>query len=27
MLDSSWVKHQDWARIEECSAQAMALLD
>lgn len=27
MLDSNWVKNQDWARIEECSAQAMALLD
>ena len=27
MLDSSWVKNGDWARIEACSAEAMALLD
>ncbi|MDV9032200.1 bifunctional 4-hydroxy-2-oxoglutarate aldolase/2-dehydro-3-deoxy-phosphogluconate aldolase [Pseudomonas sp. RAC1] len=26
MLDSSWVKSGDWARIEACSAEAMALL-
>ena len=27
MLDSSWIKNGDWARIEACSAEAMALLD
>ncbi|MEO9242083.1 bifunctional 4-hydroxy-2-oxoglutarate aldolase/2-dehydro-3-deoxy-phosphogluconate aldolase [Pseudomonas inefficax] len=27
MLDSSWIKNCDWARIEACSAEAMALLD
>jgi len=27
MLDSSWIKNGDWARIEACSAEAMALVD
>lgn len=27
MLDSNWIKNQDWARIEACSAEALALLD
>jgi len=27
MLDSSWIKNRDWGRIQECSAQALALLD
>lgn len=27
MLDSAWIKNRDWARIQECSAEALALLD
>ncbi|MDD2060440.1 bifunctional 4-hydroxy-2-oxoglutarate aldolase/2-dehydro-3-deoxy-phosphogluconate aldolase [Pseudomonas sp. GD03860] len=27
MLDSGWIKNGDWARIEACSAEALALLD
>ncbi|MET3715217.1 2-dehydro-3-deoxyphosphogluconate aldolase/(4S)-4-hydroxy-2-oxoglutarate aldolase [Pseudomonas sp. PvP001] len=27
MLDSKWIENRDWARIQECSAQALALLD
>ncbi|WP_213879108.1 bifunctional 4-hydroxy-2-oxoglutarate aldolase/2-dehydro-3-deoxy-phosphogluconate aldolase [Pseudomonas sp. dw_358] len=27
MLDSAWIKNRDWARIQEVSAQALALLD
>ncbi|CAM4046807.1 2-dehydro-3-deoxy-phosphogluconate aldolase [compost metagenome] len=27
MLDSSWIKSRDWARIQACSAEALALLD
>lgn len=27
MLDSSWIKNGDWARIEACSAEALALFD
>lgn len=27
MLDSQWIENRDWARIQECSAQALALLD
>lgn len=27
MLDSGWIKSRDWARIEACSAEALALLD
>lgn len=26
MLDSSWIKNGDWARIQECSAEALELL-
>lgn len=26
MLDSSWIKNGDWARIQECSAEALQLL-
>ena len=26
MLDSAWIKNRDWARIQECSAEALALL-
>ncbi len=26
MLDSDWIKNRDWARIQECSAEALALL-
>ena len=27
MLDSSWIKNGEWARVQACSAQALALLD
>jgi len=27
MLDSGWIKNGDWAKIEACSAEALALLD
>lgn len=27
MLDSGWIKNGDWAKIETCSAEALALLD
>jgi 2-dehydro-3-deoxyphosphogluconate aldolase/(4S)-4-hydroxy-2-oxoglutarate aldolase len=27
MLDNEWIKNGDWARIQEASAQALALLD
>jgi 2-dehydro-3-deoxyphosphogluconate aldolase/(4S)-4-hydroxy-2-oxoglutarate aldolase len=27
MLDPEWVKNGDWARIQEVTAQALALLD
>ena len=27
MLDSEWIKNGDWARIQECTAEALALLD
>ncbi|MDD0975057.1 bifunctional 4-hydroxy-2-oxoglutarate aldolase/2-dehydro-3-deoxy-phosphogluconate aldolase [Pseudomonas fontis] len=27
MFESSWVKNRDWARIQACSAEALALLD
>ncbi|SDQ98071.1 2-keto-3-deoxy-phosphogluconate aldolase [Pseudomonas sp. UC 17F4] len=27
MLDSSWINNRDWARIQACSAEALALLD
>lgn len=27
MLDSSWIKNGDWAAVEKCSAEAMALLE
>ena len=26
MLDSSWIKNGDWARIQECTAEALQLL-
>ena len=26
MLDNAWIQNRDWARIEECSAQALELL-
>ncbi|WP_407315181.1 bifunctional 4-hydroxy-2-oxoglutarate aldolase/2-dehydro-3-deoxy-phosphogluconate aldolase [Pseudomonas sp. nanlin1] len=26
MLDSAWIKNRDWGRIQECSAEALALL-
>ncbi|MFQ6573425.1 bifunctional 4-hydroxy-2-oxoglutarate aldolase/2-dehydro-3-deoxy-phosphogluconate aldolase [Pseudomonas sp. UM16] len=27
MLDSGWIKHGEWSRISDCSAEALALLD
>lgn len=27
MFESAWVKNRDWARIQECSAEALALFD
>lgn len=27
MLDSEWIRNGDWARIQECTAEALALLD
>lgn len=27
MLDPEWIKNGDWARIQECTAEALALLD
>jgi 2-dehydro-3-deoxyphosphogluconate aldolase/(4S)-4-hydroxy-2-oxoglutarate aldolase len=27
MLDNAWIKNGDWARIQESSAEALALLD
>jgi len=27
MLDPEWIKNGDWARIQEVTAQALALLD
>mgnify|MGYP002759910424 FL=1 len=27
MLDSGWIKNGDWAAVEKCSAEAIALLD
>ncbi|PWB30823.1 keto-deoxy-phosphogluconate aldolase [Pseudomonas sp. SDI] len=27
MFESAWVKNRDWARIQQCSAEALALLD
>ena len=27
MLDSEWIKNGDWGRIQECTAEALALLD
>ena len=27
MLDSGWIRNGDWAAVEKCSAEAMALLD
>ncbi|AMB85504.1 keto-deoxy-phosphogluconate aldolase [Pseudomonas agarici] len=27
MLDPQWIKNGDWARIQECTAEALALLD
>lgn len=27
MLDSAWIKNRDWARIQECTAEALSLFD
>ena len=27
MLDPEWIKNGDWGRIQECTAEALALLD
>jgi 2-dehydro-3-deoxyphosphogluconate aldolase/(4S)-4-hydroxy-2-oxoglutarate aldolase len=27
MLDPEWIKNGDWSRIQECTAEALALLD